>query len=146
MKGNDFTPKPSVAQIAQGKARAFCKTIAEISAEFARRVGIEFVAKSESIFATNGRSCVIRSCHGPIQFVGASARKISMQDSPVGIQLRTVWHLGRQADPAAFIQYVAAEWSDRYWDEGCARFKVLPRWLSAMLALLSRPDNQILLE
>lgn len=142
IKGNERTPKPTIAQIAHAKAEAFCKAITDISAEFARAMGIEFEAKSEAIFATNGRSSLIQSCHGPIQFVGASLRKTALQDSPLGIQLRTMWHLGRHADPAPFVQMAVTQWSEVDWDESNARFKLLPYWLSAMLALpLVRPGN-----
>lgn len=139
MKGNERTPRPSIIEIARAKARAFGKTLTEVSAEFARRMGIEFSPKSEAIFATNGRSCVTRSCHGPMQFVGVSSRKMALQDSSIGVQLRTVWHLGRWTDPALFIQQVVTEWSEGNWNEYDARFKLLPYWLSEKLRLPLSP-------
>jgi hypothetical protein len=135
IKGNRTAAKPTVTQIAHAKAQAFFKTVAEISIDFARGIGIEVQASAEAIFATNGRSSTIWSCHGPIQFVGASLRKIALQDSTVGVQLRTMWHLGRNSDPAHFVQHAAVQWSESNWQETDARFKLLPYWLAALLAL-----------
>jgi hypothetical protein len=147
IKGGENAPKPTVTEIAHAKASAFFKTVAEISADFARRVGIEFKAKSRAIFATNGRSSIIRSCHGPIQFIGASLRKIALQDSLVGVQLRTVWHWGRHSDPAP-VRIAAIRWSDANRQECDSRFELLPYWLADMLALPfeNRSRTPVLLE
>ena len=97
IKGSKNSPKPTIAQIAHTKAQAFCKTVALVSIDFARLIGIDVRATAEAVFATNGRSSTIWSCHGPIQFVGASLRKIALQDSPTGVELRTMWHLDRKS-------------------------------------------------
>ncbi len=53
IKGNERTPKPTIAQIAHAKAQAFCKTITDISAEFARAMGIEFEANAPVLVVRN---------------------------------------------------------------------------------------------
>lgn len=145
IKGSENSPKPTVSEIAHAKARAFCKTVREIGLAFARGIGIEIETKSQSIFATSGRSYTIKSCHGPIQFVGVSLRKIALQDSDTGIELRTMWHFGRRADPAPFIQN-AAQWSENSRQESDPRFKLLPYWLSSMLPLVNTGRSPILVE
>lgn len=148
IKGSINAPKPTIAQIAHTKAQAFCKTITEISLNFARRIGIEVEAATEAVFATNGRSSTIWSCHGPIQFVGASLRKIALHDSQTGVELRTMWHLGRHSNLLRFKLNADKQWSQNNWQESDARFKLLPYWLAALLALpLSDAGmNPVLLE
>ena len=145
IKGGDHLPKPSVSEIAHAKAHAFCKNVAQIGLNFARRIGIEIAAKSLAIFATSGRSYTIWSCHGPIQMVGVSSRKIALQDSDLGIELRTMWHFGRRADSAPFQQN-AARWSESNRQQNDPRFGLLPYWLSAMLPLLNTGRSPLLIE
>lgn len=148
IKGDHTTPQPSSEEIARVKARDFNRIIAKVSTEFANQMGLPPPENSAETFATTGRSSRIWSSKGPIQFVGACMRKIVLADSLIGTELRTMWHMGRTADPAPFIQHAVSTWTETNWDECAARFRQLPEWLSRYLALPRfRPGSrQFLLE
>lgn len=135
IKGGPNTPQPSITEIALAKARVFHKIIASVSAQFAREVGLPQQEPPAEMFAVSGRSSRIWTSQGPIQYVGASMRKLVLTDSTVGTELRTIWHLGRSSNPVHFLQHTINGWTERDWDECAARFQLLPEWLSKMLAL-----------
>lgn len=148
IKGDRSIQQPSIAEIAKAKARIFHKIIARVSAHFAEQIGLPLPEQPAETFAINGRTSRIWSSQGPIQYVGASMRKIVLADSKVGTELRTMWHLGQKSDPAPFIQRTITTWSESDWDECAARVHQLPEWLSKILALPAfRPGStQFLLE
>ncbi len=142
-KGGLHAPQPSTAEIARAKARAFHRIIAEVSTQFAIQVGLPPPEQPADVFATTGRNSLIWSSSGPIQFFGASMRKIVLADSAVGTQLRTMWHIGRHTDPTRFIENAISGWTEDNWDEYAARFHQLPKWLSDLFALpAQRPGNR----
>ncbi|MFN8657522.1 MAG: hypothetical protein U0105_14360 [Candidatus Obscuribacterales bacterium] len=142
-KGGLHAPQPSTTEIAHAKARAFHRIIAHVSAHFAMQVGLPPPDEPADTFATTGRTSRIWSLSGPIQYVGASMRKIRLADSAVGTQLRTMWHMGRHTDPTRFIENAISGWTEDNWDEYAARFHQLPKWLSDLFALpAQRPGNR----
>lgn len=137
IKGDRKTPKPGIEEIATFKGAAFEKTITKISIKLAAALKQDCDRTATAHFTTNGRSSRIRTCHGPIQYMGASLRKASLGDTKVGIALRTAWHLARGHYSSEIFRHTATNWGPKDWDECERRIRVLPQWLSEILGLPS---------
>lgn len=134
MKGGPTVLKPPIEEIARLKARAFHRNVVIVSADLAEKLDLPFENEAVGVFATNGRTASIKTCHGTVGFIGGSVRKIIMGDSPVAIALRNAWLLGKR-DKKEWLQKAITEWTSQQWDECDARVKQLPQWLSEWLLL-----------
>jgi hypothetical protein len=127
---------PPAAEIAREKALAFNRDIVPISRELAVSLGCPIDSDAEVYFATNGRttSFLIQKTR-KVQFVGVAPRKIVLGRANIGIQLRTLWLVGRGALNALVVRRLKDGWSLVETRECGSRTKQLPQWLSEWLGL-----------
>jgi hypothetical protein len=139
IKGNPKSPMPSVEKIARTKSNGFRRLISSIDVSLAKKLKFPVEpARCGRLFATSGRSSMLWTIHGFIYFVGASLRKISLAESTIGTELRTIWHLGNRQHLHHAIKHVVDTWTDQCWNEAESRMKELPQWLSEHMLKLPR--------
>ncbi len=86
--------EPSLLTVATEKAKAFCRQIFTDAAEAARLLRLTPFGSSETTYAIQGHSSSFRYGEMKIRFKGVCARKTALGDSPVGLAIKGLWHLG----------------------------------------------------
>lgn len=133
--GKDETTMPTAEEIARAKGRAFDRDVSPIDQNMADKMRLDVRSKGRRFFATNGRSTSFWSSRGRIHLLGMAPRKITLRDSRVGTQLRTLWRAGDRFVEPKHIDAIKESWSPSNLDECSARIKQLPQWLSSRLYL-----------
>jgi hypothetical protein len=93
----DASPLPSPLEVIQVKAAAFGRTIALHGSQACAQLINKPERISKFVFATNGATSSFRVGRLVVRLIRVSARKIQLADSPVGLTIRALWHLGKNA-------------------------------------------------
>ncbi len=88
-------PYPSAQKIAAAKAKAFGKEIHTDGADAAHRMKLAPAGNKNTTFTVNGRTTSFFSVRGRITLRGTTAKDIRKGNTPVGIIVRTLKHLGK---------------------------------------------------
>lgn len=135
LKGDCRNKMPSINEIVRAKAEAFHREIVRVSRAMAEALGFPIDEETSGYFATNGRSSGFWTCHGRVKLVGTALRKVVLGDSPVGVQLRTLWKIGKHCIEQKHVERVSKHWTEAQKDECAARTRQLPQWLTEALGL-----------
>jgi hypothetical protein len=131
-------PYPHALTVAKVKAAAFCRAIASHGGRAAHILKMSDDKSFEHTFAASGRTSSFRFGTTTIRFIGTAARKLHLLDAPVGLAIRALWHLGRQACDRYAVSL--ATWSFGRTDRQLLRqsHHVMPDWMRSCFASLNR--------
>ena len=134
----DTSPPPSVAEIIEVKVKAFGRTIAAHGSQAAHRLSGQ--GQDKLVFATNGATTSFRVGNRVVHLVRTSVRKMQLGDSPAGLIIRALWHLGKKA----CRQETAALLMERLGRDDKTSLRLaaasMPQWLRECFARFARMD------
>jgi hypothetical protein len=134
----DTSPPPSLAEIIEVKVKAFGRSIAAHGSQAALK--LKGIGQDKLVFATNGATTSFRVGHRVVHLVRTSVRKMQLGDSPVGLIIRALWHLGARACDQA----TAALLVERLGRDDATKLRlsaaIMPQWMRQCLARFARMD------
>ena len=136
----DTSPQPSIDEIVKVKAAAFGRTIATHGAAALNRLTNKRKGILRLTFACSGATSSFRIGNLIVRFKRASARKMQQGDSPVGLVIRALWHLGK----CALTIETAAQVVSGFTRDDRRIFRLsaalMPQWMRDCFAQFSRMD------
>lgn len=136
----DDAPWPSALEIVQIKAAAFGKTIAVHGSQACAQLRASPTIGNKLVFATNGSTSSFRIGRLVVRLIRVSARKMQLADSPIGLTIRALWHLGkrdcdRETAALALTQFPCL-------DKKALRLAggIMPQWMRDCFASFARMD------
>lgn len=131
----DGTILPSAEDVVKAKAHAFDRILIEIDRSLASQLRSDLDSDAKCFFATDGSSTKFWTIHGPAQLIHVAPRKEALSDSAVGIDLRTLWLIGKAYIDDKDVATLCRNWTEAAFDECSARMKQLPQWLSTLFGM-----------
>ena len=131
--------------IAELKARAFKKTIAEHGLDIARKLGLINYKSDNPTFCIHGVSSSFQSIEQKICLRSYSARKIALGDSAVGQAIRALWFLGKDRCDSAAVQTVMAMLNDSEVAELTSSAHLMPGWLTKLVRYTNGWQPEVIL-
>jgi hypothetical protein len=131
-------PFPSTLAVAKVKAAAFCRVIAVHGGRAAQALHLTEDKSFEHTYAISGRTSSFQFNGETIRLIGTAARKLYFGDSPIGLAVRALWHLGNQnCDPCQVAQ---ATWEFGRSDRATLKQsgKIMPAWMRENFASLNK--------
>ncbi len=133
---NDFqVPMPSTLVIATEKARAFGRQLITDGSEAARLLGLISLGNRKIIYATNGRSSSFKINNIRVYLKGISARKMALGDTPVGLAIRALWQLGKEACQPEAIEKATSNFNRSLSQQFNQSRHLMPVWIADMLTI-----------
>ncbi|PWT96265.1 MAG: hypothetical protein C5B53_10005 [Candidatus Melainabacteria bacterium] len=134
----DTASPPSLAEIIEVKVKAFGRSIVAHGSQAARKLNGQ--GQDKLVFATNGATTSFRVGNRVVHLIRTSVRKMQLGDSPPGLIIRALWHLGksscRQATAAGLVERL--EHSDKIKLRLSAA--IMPQWMRECFACFARMD------
>ena len=124
---------PSTLVIATEKAKAFGRQILADGFEAAKLLGLMGSGNQKITYATNGRSSSFKCKDIRIYFKGVSARKMSLGDSPVGLAIRALWQLGKEACQPKDIERATINFNRPERQQFRQSRHLMPFWMTNLL-------------
>ena len=87
---------PTLAEIIAVKVASFARKIVVHGSKAGAKLTVKGQKEQTIVFATNGATSSFRVGNHIVHLIRASARKIQSGDSPTGLAIRALWHLGRR--------------------------------------------------
>lgn len=87
---------PSLGEIIEVKVASFNRKIVVHGSKAAAKLTKEGQNAQTIVFASNGATSSFRVGNHIVRLIRASARKIQAGDSPTGLAIRALWHLGKR--------------------------------------------------
>ena len=136
----DTSPPPTIAQIVQVKAAAFGRTIATHGSGALNRLTGNAKGTLKLVYACSGATSSFKIGHMVIRLIRTSARKMQLGDSPVGLVIRALWHLGERDVNVETAALVVAHFGKD--DRRILRLSaaLMPQWLRECFARFGRMD------
>jgi hypothetical protein len=126
---------PSTIVIATEKARAFGRQIRVDGLEAARRLGLlSFCEPHEITYATDGRSSSFKINNIRISFKGVGARKMALGNTPVGLAIRALWELGKEACQPKLIERATIKFNRAERRQLRQSRHLMPFWMANLLS------------
>jgi hypothetical protein len=133
MRNDAAVPMPSMRNIAMEKAKAFGRQIILDGSEAARLLGLVVSGNQKVVYATNARSSSFRVNNIRIYFKGVSARKMLLGDTAVGLAIRALWQLGKNACQAKDIESATIKFNRLDRQQLRQSRYLMPFWMSDLL-------------
>ena len=134
----ETAPMPSPLAVIQVKAAAFGRTIATHGSQALAQLVSKSKRQGNMVFATNGASTSFRVGRLVIRLIHVSARQMQLADSPVGLTIRALWHLGKRVCDAEMAALALVQF--RRQDKKALRLAapLMPQWLRDCFASFAR--------
>lgn len=136
MKTDGSTPKPSVREVAEAKAKAFAKQLWTHGMEVAQKLGIQQLPRTDAntyVFATDGASSSFRYGKKRIVFLHVAPRKLRLRDRTPGLIIRALWSVSRFAVTAQTVALAVAGLDRKDYLQLRDAPALMPQWLSERL-------------
>lgn len=133
MRDDHDVPMPSALAVATAKAKAFGRQIVTEGTEAAKFLGLRSVGSQKVVYATNGRSSSFRYKDIRIFFKGVSARKMCLGDSPVGLAIRALWKLGKEACKPKEVERAIFKFNHPQRQQFRQSRYIMPFWMTNLL-------------
>lgn len=134
VRNDDQAPLPSVAEIAEAKAKAFGKQIYIHGRQLARKFRLlEAEQEEQARFLVHASSSSFNTIHQRVYFEHASPRRTRIRGSKAAQMVAALWHLGKQRVTAAEVQKATFELFRDDMIEVHAMGGLMPAWLSRLV-------------
>ena len=133
-------PQPGAMEIIAVKAAAFGRTIVTHGSKAGPKLNKVFKADDKLVFASSGATSSFAVGERIVHLVHASDRKMKLADSPTGLTIRALWHLGKKlinVETAALLVF-----NFRKHDRKELRLSgsLMPHWMRECFARFARMD------
>jgi hypothetical protein len=131
-------PTPTIEEIIQVKAAAFGRMIATHGSQAPAKLNASFKNDNKLIYACSGPTSSFRVGDLTVQFIRTNSRKMKLGDSKVGLAIRALWHLGKDAwnHETAALLLLSFKRIER--KQLCLSVRLMPQWMRDCLAELQR--------
>jgi len=136
----DTSPLPSPLEVIQVKAAAFGRTIATHGSQALGQLMSKSNQPSKLVFATNGASTSFRIGRLVIRLIHVSTRKMQLANSPPGLTIRALWHLGKRACNIELAACALDQLSRNDKRDLRLAGAVMPQWMRDCFASFGRMD------
>lgn len=136
----DTSPLPSPLEVVQVKAAAFGRKIAIHGSQASAQLIDKPRSASKLVFATNGATTSFRVGRLVVRLIRVSLRKMQLADSPVGLAVRALWHLGKNACDQEMAVLALSQFPCH--DKKTLRLagSIMPQWMRDCFASFARMD------
>jgi hypothetical protein len=131
---------PTVAEVIRVKVAAFGRTIATHGSEAGLMVADKSRSKQSLTFACSAASSSFRVGHRVVYLIRTSPRKMQLSDSPPGLAIRALWHLGKIACDVETAAALIAPLKQNDKQKLRQSAALMPQWLRDCLAHFFRMD------
>ncbi len=129
---------PEPLKIAEAKARTSNAKVGPTGAEAARMFGLTTQMPTQPAYLTTGSSTSIRFGKLTIRLIRASARKIDLSSTRVGLAISALWFLGKEEITHKAIAKIERQLSPEEFVQMKKLTAYMPGWLSNMLYRFER--------
>ena len=129
---------PSLTEIIAVKVASFNRKIVIHGSKAATKLTKEGENQTPIVFATNGASSAFRVGNYIVRLIRASTRKIQSGDSPTGLAIRALWHLGKRGCDAEIAAKMVWRFQQNDRKELRRSAALMPQWLRDCFACFAR--------
>jgi hypothetical protein len=129
---------PSLSEIIEVKVASFNRKIVIHGSKAAAKLTKEGENQKPIVFATNGATSSFRVGNNIIRLIRASARKIQSGDSPTGLAIRALWHLGKKVCNVEAAGQIVWGFQQNDRKELRRAATLMPQWLRDCFARFAR--------
>jgi hypothetical protein len=104
--------KPSTDDLARAIARSSSSTVVHSGAVAANLFGLTTQVPARPVYLTDGRTRTVRVGGRDLRFQHASPKRLVGGDTPAGLALRALWHLGPDGIDSGVLRRLRGQLSD----------------------------------
>ncbi|MFA7339938.1 MAG: DUF6088 family protein [Candidatus Obscuribacterales bacterium] len=119
--------------VAMFKAKTFKKKVIVDGLDMARRIGLHSFSQEQPLYSVYGASSCFQSQKTEIRLKCHSARKIALEDSPLGETISALWSIGRKNCDIAAVQTAMSILNNEEIKELSQSAHRMPGWLTRIV-------------